>query len=171
MYFPDIPCCFIFRLNVLDWYDVLWGYEHGVIDWKFIVNAADYNVSYGSVDPLEIELICMGEGEIEGIEKVLIQLAERTIKQHSLSAQEKWLYVVLKWVYENRASISDPLAKVELIYEDYGFPTEMECFVRYMPASGDYDSGAHSVQENTDRLFDNWSRYLQVLEFRLNPVR
>lgn len=64
-------------------------------------------------------------------------------------------------MYENQRHVVDPLGSVELVYEDFDFPTEIENFVRYMPAQGGYKPEEYTDQQNIDRLFCNWQEYLE----------
>lgn len=68
MYFPTVQNSFIYNCLCLCWRDVLWGYKRKLVDWEFVVGIADFYVSNGSVDPLEVDLICMGELDIQEIE-------------------------------------------------------------------------------------------------------
>lgn len=74
--------------------------------------------------------------------------------------EKKWMYVALKWLFENRRKIEDALGLVELVYADFDYPAEIESFVRYMPSQCDYDSRAHSVEKNIERLYLNWGAFL-----------
>ncbi|WP_209436718.1 DUF2247 family protein, partial [Pseudomonas gingeri] len=68
---------FIYDCACFCWCDVLWGYEHDVVGWEFVVGIADFFVSNGSDDELEIELVFLEGGDIEEIENKMRQLAEK----------------------------------------------------------------------------------------------
>lgn len=55
-------------------------------------------------------------------------------KQDGEEIKEKWLYLILKWLYKNRSKYKDPLAIVEELYEEFEYPEDMKTFVRYMPS-------------------------------------
>lgn len=161
MYFPVIPNSFICTCVSLCWRDVAWGYERKLVDWRFIVDVAEYFVSRGSVDTLESEILSLGELDIEEIERKLYSLADNEGDRHDSNSQEKWLYIALKWVFENKDDLSDPLGMVELIYADFDYPMEMENFVRYMPCQDGYKPEEHTAQQNIERIFYNWYSYLE----------
>ncbi|WMD22483.1 DUF2247 family protein [Achromobacter seleniivolatilans] len=161
MYFPVIPNSFICNYLDLCWRDVVWGYERKLVDWSFIVDLAAFYVSRGSVNPLEVDLICLGELDVVEIEGKLCALADHEGERDDLNSQKKWLFIALKWLFENKDDIADPLEIVELIYEDFDFPEEVENFVRYMPPQDGYRPGEHSAKENMERLFSNWNSYLE----------
>ncbi|WP_124355248.1 DUF2247 family protein [Pseudomonas chlororaphis] len=161
MYFPVIPYSFIYNCVRLCWRDVLWGYEHKLVGWEFIVGIANFRVSNGSVEPLEIDLVCLGEFDIREIEIGLCSLAGSEERPSVVDSRMKWLFVALKWLFENKNEIADPLGEVELIYEDFDFPSEIESFVRYMPPLDGYKPEEHSAQQNLERLFFNWHSFLE----------
>jgi hypothetical protein len=73
------------------------------------------------------------------------------------TARKKWLYVVLKRLYEERDQFPDPLGLVEEIYAAFDYPEEMEDFVRWMPAKqpvADERSGLARIEQN-------WRSYLE----------
>ncbi len=161
MYFPMVPNSFIYSCVDLCWRDVRWGYERRLVGWKLVVEFADFNVSNGSVESLEIDLICLGEIDIREIEEKMYLLSEQEKETLAFTSKQKWLFITLKWLYENQRHVVDPLGSVELVYEDFDFPTEIESFVRYMPARGGYKPEEYTAQQNIDRLFCNWREYLE----------
>ena len=83
-----------------------------------------------------------GRGEIERTEAEL---------------RDKWLYLVLAWLYEQRGAVPDPLQTVEEVYADFGYPEEIAGLIRYMPMDGP-DLGSREANER--RLFERWRQYL-----------
>lgn len=71
------------------------------------------------------------------------------------------MYIAIKWLFENKDNTADPLGAVELIYEDFDFPSEIEGFVRYMPPQDGYRPEDHSAQQNAERLFCKWHGFLE----------
>ena len=47
--------------------------------------------------------------------------------------REKWLYILLSWLWINRESFEDTLDEVESIYTDFDYPAEIESFIKYIP--------------------------------------
>lgn len=73
---------------------------------------------------------------------------------------QKWLYVILSWLWINRENFEDPLDEVESIYTDFDYPAEMDSFIKYMPPTDGYDPSLYSYAENINRLMKNWESYL-----------
>jgi hypothetical protein len=96
-------------------------------------------------------------GQSEAISELVDQLAASEPNNPEEKLRQEWLYLVLAWIYEHRASDTDPLQRVAEVYADFGYPEEIAAFVRYMPMVGP-DLGSRSANEN--RLFERWRKYL-----------
>lgn len=64
-----------------------------------------------------------------------------------------WLYLALARLVEIRSEYSDVLAIVEQLYADFGYPSEIEGLVRYMPVREEDGVGE-------DAIFARWEEYL-----------
>lgn len=159
-----IPYSFVRERLKLSWRDALWGYEHQMIGWSAVVDLATDRFCAGSNDLLEIELAGLTKMETFQVGDLLRELANASSGDDSAIVQRKWLYLSLAWLFENKASIPDPLGDVESIYADFDYPPEIENFVRYMPVTDGYDPSAHTKDENENRLFRKWREYLVAAE-------
>lgn len=140
----------------LNWKDILWGYRNQFIGWKDVVNYAN-NIIINDGDDQDIfELSMVNHSNIFELDDLLSKIAG-SLEKYSNS---KWLYILLLQLFNTRHNIEDPLGEVETIYENFGYPEEIESFVRYMPVSGDYDPSKHTSEENRKRLYSNWKQYL-----------
>lgn len=160
MTLSSIPYSFIREHVFLLWSDTLWGYEHQLIGWCDIVAIAMDRLLLGSDNPIEINLAGLGKSDTSQIGELLRILANGESGQIENTSERKWLFLVLLWLFENKDSISDPLAEIELIYANFGYPSEIEGFVGYMPVTDGYDPSQHSIEENRARLFLKWEQYL-----------
>ncbi|WP_411851533.1 DUF2247 family protein [Stenotrophomonas sp. LGBM10] len=96
--------------------------------------------------------------EERGAEALRLTVQDGDMDHDSISW--KWLIAVLTDLYANRNEVDDPLGEVERIYADFYYPERMESFVRYMPATDGYAPAEHSLDQNVERLFENWKRFL-----------
>ncbi|VEA68428.1 Uncharacterized protein conserved in bacteria [Serratia plymuthica] len=142
------------------WFDIKWGYEKKLIGWYSIVKHAEYLVSLGEASQLELELSFKSKMDTHEIKLILDDLSMCCANSDESVTQEKWLFIILLWLFANRNNYSEPLKMVEAIYEDFDYPEAIESFVSYMPVSDGYDPSVHSHRENTERLFRNWQTYL-----------
>jgi hypothetical protein len=162
-----IPYSFIRSRLPLSWQDAAWGHEHKYLSWADLPAIAEDRLVDGSSDPLETSLACLGKSDIAEMRELLTKLASRESKFHEGTIVERWLYLVLAWLYETRGSKSDFLGEIECVYADFDYPEEIAGFVRYMPVQGVYRPELHSAQENEARLLSNIEVYLAKSALRL----
>lgn len=166
-----IPYSFVREHLKLSWRDALWGYEHQLIGWSAIVHLATERLNAGSDDLLESEIASLTKMETYQVGDLLRKLASASPEEDGALSQRKWLYLLLAWLFENKESVPDPLGEVETIYADFDYPPEIEGFVRYMPVIDAYDPGAHTRDENENRLFGKWREFLMATASELNRYR
>jgi hypothetical protein len=108
-----------------------------------------------------VELANLDKDHYWKVPELVAQLIRSEMVIDEELTAKKWLYVVLSFVFDNQSKFEDPLMKVEEIYADFGHPKEISSFVRYMPETDPtYDASEHSQEENLQRLFVCWKRYL-----------
>ncbi|MFV3415260.1 DUF2247 family protein [Pseudomonas nitroreducens] len=167
MYFPDVPFSYLYSLKFILWRDVLWALECGLISDEFVVGLANHHLELGDYHDLELDLALMNDSfDIRGCLNKLANVSGRGYP--ASDSKSKWLFIALKWLFEKKSEIEDPLGKVELIYEDFDFPVEIESFVRYMPPSDGYQPQQHTLKENQNRLYENWAAYIEKTEVSLD---
>ena len=156
-----LPTEFILKNVTLTWREMLWGYEHQWADWSCLNELATLRVGLDCESkPVEVELAgmlkCESAGAIELVRKLVDD--ERPLPEDVL--EKKWLYLVLRWLFENRHLVPDVFAIVEELFSDFDYPQEMATFVGFMPPTDGYEPSKHSKAENVDRMFNNWQKYL-----------
>jgi hypothetical protein len=156
-----LPADFVLGRVSLAWREASWGYDRQWIDWSCLAALAmRYVASEQTSRPEEIELAGMTKNTSVGAGVLAQKLAKDEPDLPEESIRGKWLYVILSWLYANRGRFADPFALVEQIYSDFGYPTELEGFIPYMPPADGYDPRQHSEAENRARLLDLWQEYL-----------
>ncbi|MCD4505157.1 DUF2247 family protein [Chromobacterium piscinae] len=157
-----IPFDFIDKGIYLSWRDVEWGCENGIIGLEVPVKKAEKKVVAGGYTDLELELsFVMLEKDSANVLPLLESLCSTCKGSDSSIVRRKWLFIVLNWLWSNCNKFNDPLGEVESIYSEFGYPVEIEGFVKYMPPADGYDPSVHTQQENISRLMNNWRGYLE----------
>ena len=129
-----LPTDFVLSHTFLTWREALWGYEHQWIDWSCLSELATRRInSPGESKPAELELASMVASESAGAIGQARKLAEGEPAAPKDTLMKKWLYLLLRWVFENRERFSDPFALAEEIFCDFEHPLDMAKFIRYMP--------------------------------------
>lgn len=112
-------------------------------------------------DLLSIELSQIHKDNLWRAEEIISELVSRENDVPEIEIQTKWLYVVLRLLYERKEEFSDPWEQIENVYEDFGHPQEIRNLVRYIPKDRtEYDPVSHTREENIQRLFMLWKSYL-----------
>jgi hypothetical protein len=141
----------------LNWQDVLFGIENRFFSDDAAIEHARAELSREE-PPLQgiIDLAWLEKGE--SIHPHLEETAKAQSNRNVDRSKEKFLYLVLEWVYGQKGSCEDPLEIVECIYADFDYPSEIAKFVRYMPSE---ELLLGSVELNVQRLYRNWETYLE----------
>jgi hypothetical protein len=150
-----IPYQFIRARTGLSWREVRFGLTNELLDPAAAVELALEQIAE-PVDPLLVEL---ATGDAIGrIPDLVGPLSENEPPQPDNELRDKWLYLVLAWLYEHQSDYPDPLQSVEEVYADFDYPKQLAAFVRYMPLEGT-DRGSREANER--RLFARWKDYLE----------
>lgn len=164
-----IPAEFLARHPLpLSWSDLRWGVAHGWAEEQAVVDAA-VRALEGDAPREAVALAGLAAGELHEVRPLLDRLAGPEAEADPERTRERWLYLVLLWLYERRDALDDPLGAVEEVYADFDYPGQVAPFVRYMPVpeSEGYRPQDHTPQENTRRMMANWERFLREERERL----
>jgi len=162
-----IPLRSLYDLPPLSWKDIEYGYAHQLMGWRTITDIAVNKVEQGSANPLELELAGVGKDTDWKISDLVHRLANGEPPQGESEVAEKWLFVALKWLYENRSDFQNPLREVEEIYAEFDYPSAVSQFVGFLPPANGYRPESHTPEENQQRLYDLWAAYLRATAMRL----
>ncbi|MEQ1137048.1 DUF2247 family protein [Acinetobacter seifertii] len=154
-----IPADFINEKVNLSWCDIKWGYENNLITSELPIKKAENIVLTEIYTKAELELSFLIPNQSNDIFPFLNELCSETNEDSTI--REKWLCILLSWLWIKRESFEDPLDEVESIYTDFAYPAEMDSFIKYMPPTDRYDPSLYSYAENINCLMKNWESYLQ----------
>ncbi|MEW8027274.1 MAG: DUF2247 family protein [Candidatus Thiodiazotropha sp.] len=157
----SIPVSFIIDKLPLEWSDVLWGYKKAFLGWRSVIDIAKFIVSRGTEDFEAIELAGITKDETWKISDLLEVLSDRHANTSIKKSKEKWLFLILSWIYVNRSDYEDPLDMVEIVFEQFDCPKEIAGFVAFLPPTDGYDPTIHTLEENEARLYKLWSKYIE----------
>ena len=148
---------YVSKLVSISWDDLLFAINHGFMKQETLIEHA-INVASNEEEPSQmvIDLACLTAGE--SAQPFINLLSDGTNNEDDSKSREKFLYLLLNWIYEHQDLYSDPLEAVEYVYADFDYPEEITKFVRYMPASEPVNQ---SLQLNRERLFNKWEQYLK----------
>lgn len=146
------------KRNNYNWHDILFALENQIIKTEDVI---DYSVCILNEGILGFEIVleisCLDSNE--DVYPYLYDLIELEKGKYLSDVKDKWLYLILKWLYENKHLIQNIMDIVEEVYEIFDYPDSIISFVRYMP-SEEGDLG--SPELNKEKLFKNWKKYLEL---------
>lgn len=158
-----IPVEFVLRhVKQPSWSDVDMGLRNGWLNAPAALEIAIQKIADNPNAPhAEVMLASTEPTETAEITEQVEKVAKAESEADRKRSKRRWLYLILAWLYENRASVADPLAEVEEIYSDFDYPEEVARFVRYMPPKEqDYWPQPSTPEEATTRLIRVWGDYV-----------
>lgn len=147
---------YVSSLVLLNWYDILFAVEEGFLLPEAAIKHAILELE-NNENPKEsvINLAYLENGE--SIYPYIYELGASS-EQYKKESEEKFLYVVLNWIYEHKEIYYDQLEAVEIVYADFNYPEIISNFVRYMPC--DYPI-LGTLEACNEQIFENWKNFLE----------
>lgn len=151
-----IPASFVSDRASMSWREVRFGLVNELLDPVAAIDLAVEQVARLKHAPSALIDLAGADGN-DPTQGLVDQLADCETERPEDEIRDKWLSLVLAWIYEHRDGYPDPLQTVEEVYADFGYPEQIAGFVRYMPME-EPDLGSREANER--RLFERWRRYL-----------
>lgn len=70
-------------------------------------------------------------------------------------------YIILLWLFKNRLNSDADFDKVNSVYDDFGYPSDMIGFISYMPTKESGDKGRSNL------IYSHWQSYLETYSYLL----
>jgi hypothetical protein len=130
------------------------GYRLGHVNDRSVVQLAEQLLAAGSpVSAPAEELALLLSADYDRVPDLVAEMEESDLSAPS-EQTKVWLYLVLAWIYDHRDEFADPLAEIETVYADFGYPEEIEGLVRYLPAPPGQPSGPSAVEARWKAFLD-----------------
>ena len=114
MTLQPLPTDFVLSHVSLTWREILWGYDHGWINCKGLTELATRRLTTNDpTPPAEVELAGLVVGESSRARALAEELASQERPLSDEVIKRKWLYLILRWLFENRERAADPFALVD----------------------------------------------------------
>jgi hypothetical protein len=167
---PNNTLCIVFsfayaeKLIQMNWSDILFGIENGYFNRKVAVEYAKTIVSDEYEQEL-IDLLCLSPSEVDYGDLLLrriAQLAGKVSKEDEKLVKEKFLYLTLRWLYDNKDEFDDLFMALDIIYDDFDFPKSID-FLGYVPEKELTSAGIGA-------MYDHWREYLDRQNKLFSPA-
>ncbi|MCL2399816.1 MAG: DUF2247 family protein [Defluviitaleaceae bacterium] len=131
------PYSFAIELIELNWYDILVAVNNGFLSHQTAIDHALRELSLNEnplQDTLNLAILTPAEAVYpHSIFPYLEKLANDVSEQEKSITKQKMLYLILKWISDNKVKFDNPLNILEFIYADFDYPDNLSHLVRYMP--------------------------------------
>ena len=144
----------------LSWREIEWAVDKGILGWRSVVDLARLRLDPDESDTAILELAYLTKADASCAGEIVRRLAcceeEPTVVS---KPEKKWLFVVLRSLYNRRDQVADPFEMIEIIYGEFDYPEEIAGLVRWMPISTPPMRG--------ETIEDKWCSYLVRAERQL----
>lgn len=157
----SFPYEYLISTVKINWHDLNFAIKYRFVDFKSSVDYAikELEKNDASNEVLELCLLYFKENIfLRDVEPYINALSASVSQKEKDKTEEKIMYVLLKWTYENRDNFKDPLEVVEFIYDDFKFPESIKEFVRCPFAK---KSTSSLVENYPDDLYNKWELFLK----------
>ncbi|MDP4118739.1 MAG: DUF2247 family protein [Bacillota bacterium] len=148
--------------KLLTWSSIYWGIQKSIIKPESAIQYANkiVEVEPHIDNPEIIELLITDTQDREAILSLINNIIGNN-KDKEKSSLKILRYAILSDVQKNAKNNQDLLEKAEDIYADFNYPSDMECFISYMPVQDDqYNVSEHTTDENEQRLIDKFNIFI-----------
>lgn len=149
-----IPSTFIKAHAHLTWREAEFGLQNCWLTDETLIALAIDRVTAGDYSRDTMDLASVLPNEKYKVRDIVRRLAASDPGY----SPEKWLFLLLAWLYEHRDVVEDALGLVEQLYADFDYPDEIASFVRYMPPQDPSRVGNSYLMEAWKRYLDHASR-------------
>lgn len=170
----SVDASFLAKYNIiLTPQEILWGMNRGFIRPKTVIDYVVSQLSNLKEEDILYEIALLNKNERYLVREILEERLKPEVKDSKIiwisnqeALLEKWLYLLLKWLYDRQASFDDPFGIIEEIYAFLDYPQSIEGFVRYMPI----DEREHTQLNPLERMKTRWRLFLEEKDkkFMLN---
>lgn len=151
--------------NLINWSCVYWGIQEQLIEPENAVIYANKVIENNpnSDTPEIIELLIVDKADRNNVLPLIERMfsGKQNLDKKKSNALRTLRFILLLEIQKNTTNNQDLLDKIEEIYVDFDYPSDMEGFIPYMPVQDDeYDVSKHSAQENIQHLVDKFNMFI-----------
>jgi len=158
----------------VDWYVIYWGIKNKFLNLDvvhdYVCKKIERNIK---VSEEEIELLWESDN-LTNILDIIEKMPEfqNNIEENITKAKDKIRIAIIIFLRKTIYNIPKLLEKIDMIYEDFDYPKDMEKFISYMPIDDNYISTNYSLDESRDYLLSNLDLFIkeQIKKYKLIAV-
>lgn len=152
--------------KLINWSCVYWGIQKQLIEPENAIIYANKLIENNpdSDTPEIIQLLIIDKVDKHSVLTLIEKMfpEKKDLVNKKTYALRTLRLILLLEIKENISNNDDLLDEIEKIYTDFGYPTDMEGFISYMPnQDNEYDVSKHSPQENIKHLIDQFNIFTE----------
>lgn len=148
--------------GLLTWDVICWGIEKDFIGSHTAIDYANEVIENMEAKDASVivELLILETINKNEVLPLVYRLITEEEKQE-IDAMKRLRYIVLDEIRKNEQG-RELLSKAEEVFADFGYPSDMNSFIGYMPIeNSDYNPDEHTQEENECRLIEELDSFLE----------
>ncbi|WP_077611771.1 DUF2247 family protein [Clostridium sp. Marseille-P2415] len=147
---------------LLDWYTIYYGIKNNYLKNEIANQFVIRKLEEGKeVSQEELELSWRLDNKYEILTKIEKLPNINMNEKMSLEiVRNKICVAILIYLRKNENVFENLMQKIEMIYADFDYPSDMENFISYMPITDNYIPVEHTKEENENRLLANLDSFI-----------
>lgn len=161
-----VPYSHIKSITKLTWCEIMYGIEEGYVDFDIVYQHASYIFQNSHFSNNAIAKLMTSNNDRES-QDYIIELAEEELEYDPMKISEKWLYIILSWIYNERYNYDDPIGHIEYIYEIFNSPAELTPIVMHTPSN---DPHLDEPEKYHEKIYKLWNQIIidKELKFKIS---
>ena len=141
---------------------IYWGIKNDIIDTNAAIEYADaYAIANTDECSQSVIEILLSE---DITKEEMLMLLKKASGLKVLQSETKCMFILRILILselQNKSS-NELLLKLEKVYADFDYPSDMNDFIYDMPPEDGYDPSAHSDKENEARLINKFNEFINT---------
>jgi hypothetical protein len=150
--FPKLTKEFVGERIEAGWKDLVWAASNHWLDTKALADLADA-IPGASDDARVAVAIAAMDRDDAALKAVLDEQARNDVVSEAV-VRERWMRLVVAWLYLNRGLFEDPWAAIEQVWEAFGHAPELNGLIRWMPVPPGGEPGEQGMLKRWREFVD-----------------
>jgi len=163
----EIPFEYAEKRIRMNWHDIIFAIVNGYFCCEAAVEHAKAILGHDHKHEGElISLLCLEPNEVmygDLFLQKITRLADDVSEEEKEQTNEKVLFLVLLWLYDNIEDFDYPFLAIEVIYTDFDYPESIKGFIGYAQPKDPARVGKNV-------MFEEWQAYLSEQSQRFAPM-
>lgn len=134
----------------VDWGDLAWALSNHWLDVSSIAELAEV-LALKNEYLFTSLAIARINNDAPALETLVFQQAQKFTVPDEL-IRERWMLLAVRWLYQHRNTFDNPWLVIEELWAAFGYPSSLNCLIRWMPIPSDRKAGEETMLEKWHTL-------------------